>query len=132
MSQNLRLALWVPPANVNTGDTVVTTQSAVAGNAARTTLQAIVAGSGGSGGGGGNAPVVGTLAPPSPVVGDLWVDITNPVSPQVKIFRQGNAWVVLADTDILPKATQPGELLVSGSGPNFDWNSEQGLIEGVY
>ena len=128
MSQNLRLALWVPPANVNTGDTVVTTQSAVAGNAARTTLQAIVAGSGG----GGNAPVVGTLAPPSPTVGDLWVDITNPVIPQVKIFRQGNAWVVLADTDILPKATQPGELLVSGSGPNFDWNSEQGLIEGVY
>ena len=129
MSQNLRLALWVPPANVNTGDTVVTTQSAVAGNAARTTLQAIVAGSGGCGG---NAPVVGTLAPPSPTVGDLWVDITNPVIPQVKIFRQGNAWVILADTDILPKATQPGELLVSGSGPNFDWNSEQGLIEGVY
>ena len=132
MSQNLRIATWIPTDRVAVGESVVSQAAAGPGQAVTTNF--VLAGTGG--GGGGTVPpgtIVASVNPPiAPIIGDMWIDLSNPNIPQVKVFKQGNAWVVLANTDLLPKATQPGELLVSGPGPTFDWNNEQGLIEGVY
>lgn len=130
MSQNLRVATWIPVDRINTGEGVVATNTVGPGQAVNTSM-AVGGGTSGTGGGGSNT-TISTVAPTTPSVGDMWVDISNPAAPQVKVFKQGNAWVVMATGQTLPPATKSDQLLHSGLGPNFDWQLEDTINLGNY
>ena len=128
MSQNLRIALWIPSDRINVGESVISQVSAGPGQSVSTAMGNAV---GGAGGGASNVKI-STTPPVTPTVGDVWVDISNPLTPQVKVFKQGNAWVVMATGQSLPKATKPDELLASGAGPSFNWKVEDTINLGNY
>lgn len=67
--------------------------------------------------------------PANPQVGNIWVNTSNPAAPTLNIYDSVNGWVRLRG---LPPGTSQGQLLVTGASPAFDWQVENGIIEGTF
>jgi hypothetical protein len=115
-SQNLRLALWMPTGAIAPGEGVVANAQTPAGEPAETAFTP-------SSGGGNANMMVSPSAPASPANGDLWLDVSNPTTPNLKVFETTNGWVVMAMGKSLPQATRHGQTVVAGVAPNFDFTA---------
>ena len=124
MSQNLRVATWVPADRVTAGESIISQNNAGPAQPVNTRMGVTA--------GGANGVTISTIPPVAPTVGDVWVDVSIPAAPKAKIFKQGNAWVTLADGQPMPKALRQDQLLHSGPGPNFDWEPEDAINLGNY
>jgi hypothetical protein len=131
MSQNLRVAMWIPADRINRGESIIAGQTVGPGQVADTTM-GVSTGGGGAGGGGSGDVHISTGPPATPVIGDMWVDVSNPAAPQVKVYKQGNAWVIMSTGPSLPQATKADEFLESGTGPSFDWETRDEIYLGNY
>ena len=130
MSQNLRVALYVPESAVAVGDTIVSTGDSQIGEIVSTDFRPQTGGTGG-----GNLPAgqkgifVQSTPPSSPQVGDTWIDISNLNKPLMKVFTNTNTWALINN---VPKATKKDQILISGPSPQFNWAEQPGIDHGRY
>lgn len=71
-----------------------------------------------------NAVFVGPNPPPNPADGDLWFDTAGDL--WKRWAGTTNVWVAVtggAGGAQLPVATRPGQVLVAGAAPTFNWNA---------
>lgn len=125
-SQNFRVATYVPGGAVTVGDVVKATSSAVAGAGFDTGFsQNLLSGSS-------TVPIISALPPSTPVVGDMWIDVSVPNSPKVKVFSTlGWKESIGSGSGALPVATTANQILVSQPGTGNPWNTGN-LDQGRY
>lgn len=121
MSKNMNLALWMPGNAPQFGDSIVIT-----GGAGPYQTNFAPAG----GGGGGPGMVVGTTAPVGPTPGDMWMDISDPALPALKIYQVAGGWVIMGTSKQLPDATAQGQVVQADAALN--WVADQNLDNGRY
>lgn len=110
MSQNLRAALWVPTDWIDRGEAVVATARSAPGQPVSTTT-GTPAGPGGGLGPDQRALTTSPTQPTNPLPGDVWVDVSNPAAPDVKVFQNGGQWIVMATADSIPAYATAAEIL---------------------
>jgi hypothetical protein len=117
VSQNFRVATWIPEGQLDANQVIVT-QTAVQPGLPAETGMADPTTAGGTAVSGARLTIHQTQ-PQNPNDGDTWIDIGNPVTPEIKVYSsaQGN-WAIVAD---LPKANAAGDLLVAGQAPQLAW-----------
>lgn len=131
MSQNYRVATWIPTDSILPGEVIIAQTAAAAVQAADTDF----GNSGnlpGAGPGGSGVITTGATPPAAPNVGDVWIDISNPAVPEMKMLRQGNNWIVMAKGQGLPVASSDGEVIVSTAAANFPWAAQVSIDSGRY
>jgi hypothetical protein len=72
---------------------------------------------------------IGVTPPPTPQLGDLWDDISDPTNIVLKVY-DGALWSALSRVipgagggAALPSATREGQVLIAGPGTTFDWQA---------
>ena len=120
MSQNFRVAAWVPEGALNPREIIITQAAALPGQPVNTDMGAPAAATGGNKIQGADLTVSAT-APTTPNNGDTWVDISTAGNPLIKVYDAGSTnWVVVAD---LPQPTQEGQVIISGQAPGYAWGA---------
>lgn len=122
MTQNVRVATWIPEGALDGNKVVMTVSSVAAGQAASTRMSTPAAATGAANSVTGRDIHIGPVAPTNPVDGDSWFDLSDPQHPDIKIWNAAiRDWVLSGRT--LPVAQSTGQALVSGAAPGFDWTA---------